>query len=111
MEVETTGMTASTGVNTNRTMKDSPHWKTLYQAAMLELDPEKINERIETARCAINSRSLEVKDHKNGILAERQEIVDAIASLDYWEAFTQAVGEKRRQSAPLVSTTTETQVR
>ena len=59
---------------------------------MLELDSEKINEHIETARCAIKSRSLEVKDHKLGTLTERQEIVDAISSLEYWETFT-ASGE------------------
>ena len=69
-------------------MNDSMHWKILYKAAMLELDPEKVNERIEAARGAIKSRSQEVKDHTYGTLAETQEIVDAISSLDYWETFT-----------------------
>jgi hypothetical protein len=40
------------------------------------------------ARRAIKNRSLEVKDHKNRTLAERQEILDAISSLAYWETFT-----------------------
>jgi hypothetical protein len=61
---------------------------------MLELDPPKINERIEAARRAMKSRTLEVKDPKCGTLAERQEIVDAIASLDYWETFTASGGVK-----------------
>jgi hypothetical protein len=89
--METTAMTARTRVNANRT-KDFPHWKTLYQVAMLELESQKINERIEAARRAIQSRGLEVKDHKLGTLGERQEIVDAISSLEYWETFT-ASGE------------------
>jgi hypothetical protein len=59
---------------------------------MLELESQKINERIAAARRAIQSRSLEVKDHECGTLAERQEIVDAISSLEYWETFT-ASGE------------------
>jgi hypothetical protein len=75
-------------------MNDSMHWKILYKAAMLELDSEKINERIEAARRAIKNRSLEVKDHKNRNWVERQEILDAISSLDYWETFT-ARGEFR----------------
>lgn len=37
-------------------MNDSMYWKILYNAAMLELDSEKINERIEAARRAIKNR-------------------------------------------------------
>jgi hypothetical protein len=44
------------------------------------------------ANGAVKSRTLEAKDHKCGTLAERQEIVDAIAGLDYWEAFTASGG-------------------
>jgi hypothetical protein len=33
-----------------------PTWQDLYKAALLELDPQKLNERVEAARRAVHQR-------------------------------------------------------
>jgi hypothetical protein len=33
-----------------------PNWQELYRAALLELNPEKVNERVEAARRAVHQR-------------------------------------------------------
>ncbi len=68
-------------------MEDVTNWKTLYRAAMLELDEEKIIGRIKAAREAIGRRSCELQFSNGGSLEEKQEIVDAVSSLQYWETF------------------------
>ncbi|PYV98917.1 MAG: hypothetical protein DMG89_09755 [Acidobacteria bacterium] len=50
-----------------------PTWQELYKAALLELNPEKLNERIEAARRAVRQR-LNAKDET--ITYEEQDKLD-----------------------------------
>jgi hypothetical protein len=57
-----------------------PKWQTDYQAALLELDPEKLPQRVEAAETKIFKRLQDLACSSNN-LAERQAIEDALASL------------------------------
>jgi hypothetical protein len=55
-------------------------WQEYYQAALLELDPEKLPQRVEAAETTIFKRLQDLAYSSNGH-AERQAIEDALASL------------------------------
>ena len=57
-----------------------PEWQSEYLAALLELDPKTLFERVMTAETAIFNR-LQAMAHNLGDSAERQAIADALASL------------------------------
>jgi len=57
-------------------------WQELYEAAMLELRPEDLQERIVTAEAAIRQRIQELQaDSGGGSPKERQAIADALHNL------------------------------
>jgi hypothetical protein len=61
--------------------KDKP-WFALYKAAILELDTEKLPERIVAANAAVRLRLKEIEgDSGHGHHAERRDIEDALSSL------------------------------
>jgi hypothetical protein len=57
-----------------------PEWQLEYQAALLELDPKQLMERVKAAETAIFNR-LQVISGSNDSHAERQAIEDALAGL------------------------------
>ena len=57
-----------------------PEWQSEYQAALLELDREKLLQRVQTAESAIFNR-LQALSQSSGHDAERQAIADALANL------------------------------
>lgn len=57
-----------------------PEWQPEYLAAMLELDPKTLFERVTAAETAIFNR-LQVISHSSESDAERQAIADAVARL------------------------------
>ena len=57
-----------------------PEWQYEYRAALLELDTEKLRERVAAAETAIFNR-LQAISHDPDHNAERQAIEDALASL------------------------------
>jgi hypothetical protein len=63
--------------------QDPGKWKELYRAAMLELEPEKIQERIDAARELL----LTLEQDPSRSLEERMEIIDALSALKFWERF------------------------
>jgi hypothetical protein len=57
-----------------------PAWQGEYQAALLELDPERLLKRLTAAETAIFNRAQAISQSADG-LAERQAIEDALANL------------------------------
>jgi hypothetical protein len=57
-----------------------PEWQHEYQAALLELDNEKLRERVAAAETAIFNRLQAISQGSNNT-AERQALEDALASL------------------------------
>jgi len=57
-----------------------PEWQADYHAALVELDPEKLQERVEAAETAIFKR-LQAISQNSDHTAERQAIQDALAGL------------------------------
>jgi hypothetical protein len=57
-----------------------PEWQQAYQAALLELDPQKLPERVVAAETAIFKRLQSISQSRDN-KAERQAIGDALASL------------------------------
>lgn len=57
-----------------------PEWQPEYQAALLELDPKQLMDRVKAAETAIFNR-LQVISGTNDSSAERQAIEDALAGL------------------------------
>jgi hypothetical protein len=57
-----------------------PEWQAEYQAALLELDPKTLFERVTAAETSIFNR-LQAMSHTSDGHAERQAIEDALASL------------------------------
>ena len=57
-----------------------PEWQGEYRAALLELDPKRLFERVTAAETAIFNR-LQAMSHTSDGHAERQAIEDALASL------------------------------
>jgi len=57
-----------------------PDWQQEYQAALLELDPQKLLERVAEVEAAIFKRLQAISQSTNHV-AEREAIDDALASL------------------------------
>jgi len=57
-----------------------PHWQPLFQAALLELEPERLLERIELAEAAISERLRAISMSTNH-LEEQRAMGDALSSL------------------------------
>ncbi len=57
-----------------------PEWQVEYQAALLELDPKRLFERVTSAETAIFNR-LQAMSHTSDGHAERQAIEDALSAL------------------------------
>jgi hypothetical protein len=62
---------------------DGGHWRELYRAALLELDLEKLRERVEAAEEAIHARTSLNRDMLND---ERIAIQDATSALNVLKA-------------------------
>jgi len=65
-------------------MPQDAHWKVMYQAAMLELNPARLQASIDLAHSAMQRRIEELKPagtQHSGNCAEMQEIMDAQNSL------------------------------
>ena len=57
-------------------------WRELYRGAILELNPTKLQERIEAARAAIRRRMERLpRSHNDGTGEERQAMTDALENL------------------------------
>jgi hypothetical protein len=59
---------------------NDPEWKSLYQAAVLELDTRALPRRIEAARAAIQARIVELD--KSQASDEASQLQDALKILD-----------------------------
>ena len=59
---------------------EKPKWAEMVLAALLEMDWQKLPERIAQARAEVNRRSTELIG-KEGMLAERSELRDAMHTL------------------------------
>jgi hypothetical protein len=66
-----------------------PHWQNEYAAALLELDRETLNQRIEAAEDAIERRLQQLSKDSNHH-AERRVIHDALISLQLLKKFLQS---------------------
>jgi len=64
------------------TMKADDVWQELYKAAVLEADDEKLQERIQAAKAAIDARLHEMQLDHGGAPEERQAVSDALAGLN-----------------------------
>lgn len=63
-------------------MTETIQWQELYRAAMLELDPIKLRQRIEDANEAIQNYREEIKSsNPTGRAEERQQMADALDNL------------------------------
>jgi hypothetical protein len=60
-----------------------PAWQPAYKAALVELDPKKLRERVQAAEDAIFNRLQELAQNSNSQehKAERQAIEDALANI------------------------------
>jgi hypothetical protein len=56
-------------------------WQWVYQAAMLETDRSKLEQRLETAKFAIQARLQELNGDHQGFREEREAIESALAGL------------------------------
>ena len=56
-------------------------WRDLYRAALLELSPEQLRERIEVAEKAIQHRMIELQQDDSGADGESRELDDALRGL------------------------------
>jgi hypothetical protein len=59
-----------------------PEWQVAYQAALLEVDPQKLPERVKDAEAAIFLRQQALANSPDGH-AERQAIEDAMPALRF----------------------------
>jgi hypothetical protein len=57
-------------------------WEKLYEAAILETDRSKLEERIEAAEFAMHTRLHEFSLNHGGTLEENRDITDALNRLD-----------------------------
>ncbi len=73
------------------------HWRTLYQAAVFELDREKLGARAKAAELAINAHVFE--DYQHISRDERADMQRALSALDVLklEGEKSAVGELKRE--------------
>ncbi len=58
-----------------------PHWQNEYQAALVELDPEKLSERVAAAETSIIYKRLQQISQNSDHHIERLVIEDALAGL------------------------------
>ena len=58
-----------------------PTWQDLYSAALLELDPAELSEKIDVANSAIHQRLCELASGASRSGSERQAMVDALRTL------------------------------
>jgi hypothetical protein len=72
-------------------------WQEAYEAAMLELNPTKLPQRILFARYAISKRVEELQEDHLGTPEERQAISDALHGLNVLERELQGNECKGRQ--------------
>jgi hypothetical protein len=79
-------------------MADS-QWRNLYQAAVIEADPEKIEGRAKAAELAINAHVFSDHQHISG--AERMDMQNALTALDALkvEGEPSALGEIKRDGS------------
>ena len=56
-------------------------WQRVYQAAMLETDRSRLEQRLETAKFAIQARLQELNGDHQGFREEREAIESALAGL------------------------------
>jgi hypothetical protein len=56
-------------------------WKQLYQTAMLEFEPGRLEEKVEVANTAVQNRIRELRDQRGMNPEERQELEDALSGL------------------------------
>jgi hypothetical protein len=85
------------------------HWRALYQAAVFEVDPEKVGARAEAAELAINTHVFAGQQHISG--DERADMQHALSALGVLKleseesaianaiAPNRAAGRKRQRSA------------
>jgi hypothetical protein len=66
-----------------RTESMSPHypWFEEYRAAMLEMDPHRLRERVQAARVLVLQRAKELEQDRSNHQDERQAIEDALQNL------------------------------
>jgi len=57
-------------------------WKQLYQAALLEFDPEKLKDSVEVARAATHERRRQLQQRNPGNAAEWQQLDDALSAMN-----------------------------
>jgi hypothetical protein len=69
-------------------------WRTLYQAAVFEVDPEKVEARAKAAELAINAHVFSDHQHISG--AERSDMLHALTALGRLKLEGEAVGESTR---------------
>jgi hypothetical protein len=74
-------------------MADS-QWRTLYQAAVFEVDPEKIEARAKAAELAINAHVFSDHQHISG--AERSDMLQALTALGVLKVEGAAANEPTR---------------
>jgi hypothetical protein len=74
-------------------------WRTLYQAAVFEVDPKKIEGRARAAELAINAHVFSDHQHISG--AERMDMQHALSALDALklEREPSAAGEIKRDGS------------
>jgi hypothetical protein len=63
-------------------MKAHYVWEESYQAAILETDDKKLQNRIQAAKAAIDNRLHDLHADHGGTLEERQAITDALGGLN-----------------------------
>jgi hypothetical protein len=61
---------------------EKQHWIDLYRAALLELNPEKLHQRIADAHTAIRMRVEVLSMDSGGTPEERQALSDALRALE-----------------------------
>jgi hypothetical protein len=74
-------------------MADS-QWRALYQAAVFEVDPEKVQARAKAAELAINAHVFSDHQHISG--AERSDMLHALTALGVLKLEGEAVGAPKR---------------
>jgi hypothetical protein len=80
--------------------QEAESWRQLYEAAMLEIDREKLLKRIAEAQKAIEERVLSLARKGLGSEAEKDALVDAHVAMDELKRIHQA---GRRNSAGRVA--------
>jgi hypothetical protein len=63
-------------------MKADYIWTSAYQAAIIETDNEKLQQRLQIAKAAIDNRLHELQTDHGGTPEERQAITDALEGLN-----------------------------